>query len=99
MLCALTHRRLKPGAYERFRAAWQPETWPPGWVRAYHVRNVDDEDEVISFGFFDGTLEELRARQSAEDYAAMRGRTAPLVASVGVDGVFEVIEEVTPPAG
>lgn len=67
MLCALTHRRLKPGAYERFRAAWQPETWPPGWARAYHVRNVDDEDEIISFGFFDGTLEELRARQSAED--------------------------------
>ena len=98
MLVALTVRRLKPGTYEEFRKAWQPETPPPeGWVRVYHVRNTADEDEVISFGFFDGTMEELRASQGDEDYEALRRRTAAFEESIGADGVYEVLEELTPP--
>ena len=28
MICALTARRLKPGAYDAFRAAWDPGDAP-----------------------------------------------------------------------
>jgi hypothetical protein len=89
MLCALTVRKLTPGALEDFLKAFIPATAPPGWTRFYALRNVDDEDEVISFGFFDGTPEELRAnhQQNAGDYED-RGRAADeLVKSVGANGV------------
>ena len=63
----------------------------------YHIRNVNDENEVISFGFFNGTLEELqrtRAEGPAED--ERQRRMAELVDSTGADGIYEVIEEVVP---
>jgi hypothetical protein len=98
MLVALTVRKLKPGSYDAFRAAWEGDGTPPpeGWVRAYHVRNVNDPDEVISFGFFDGSLEELRAGQTAEDYAGVRRKTAEFEEAIGADGLYEVLEELTP---
>lgn len=74
MLCALTVRKLKPGSLEDFKKAFIPTDAPPGWTRFYTLRNVDDEDEVITFGFFDGTPEELRAshQQDAGDYEDRR---------------------------
>ena len=97
MLCALTVRKLKPGAMEDFKRAFIPpegvET-PAGWKRFYALRNVDDENEVITFGFFDGTLEELRAGQrDSADYDQRRQTADEFVESMGVDGVFEVVEE------
>jgi hypothetical protein len=51
MIVMFTARRLKPGAWEQFRRAWDPGgAYPPGFQRAYHARNIRDEDEVISFG-------------------------------------------------
>ena len=82
MLCFLTARRLKPESYDRFRQAQEPDEWPAGFLRAYHLRNFQDEDQVISFGLFEGTM---------EDYRGLR------VDSVLLYGVFEVIEEVVPP--
>lgn len=97
MFCALTVRKLKPGAYEDFRKAWGAEEGPPeGWTQAYHVRNVEDENEVIAFGFFDGTLDELRASQDEGDYAGYVERMAPFVESVGTDGIYEVVEQLGP---
>ena len=32
MLCVLTHRRLQPGSYDAFRAAWRPDDWWPSWL-------------------------------------------------------------------
>ncbi len=60
MLCFLTARRLKPESYDRFRQAWEPDEWPAGFLRAYHLRNPEDEDQVISFGLFEGTMEDYR---------------------------------------
>ena len=69
MIVMFTARRLKPGAWEQFREAWAPgEEYPPGFVRAYHARNIRDEDEVISFGLFD---------MSEADYRQWRGRPMP----------------------
>ena len=66
MVVFFTARRLKPGAWDQFRRAWDPgDEKPPGFQRAYHARNIRDEDEVISFGLFDMTL---------DDYHAWRGR-------------------------
>jgi heme-degrading monooxygenase HmoA len=102
MLVALTVRKLRPGAYEEFRRAWQPtgDKYPDGFQRAFHVRSLRDPDEVISFGFVDrdpSGVEDVRASVAdveAERQAAM----ARHVEAVLVDGVYEVVEEVVPAA-
>ena len=57
------------------------------------IRNVENPDEVITFGFFDGSVDELRQNASSQDYERQLERIAPFVASVGADGLFEVVEE------
>ena len=59
---ALTVRKLKPGSYEEWRAAWEGdmENWPKG-IQAYILRNLNDPDEIIAFGLTDRTPDELRA--------------------------------------
>ena len=97
MFCALTVRKLKPGSMEDFKEAFIPNDEmeaPPGWKRFYALRNVNDENEVITFGLFDGTLEELRAgQQDSGEYDRRRAAADEFVESVGADGVFEVVEE------
>jgi hypothetical protein len=103
MICALTLRTLRPGTFEDFRAAFMggliPESPPPGWVRFDMVRNTDDPDEVICFGFFDGTADELRESAAQHGYREQMEAIEPYVASVGADGLYEIVEEfVAPPA-
>jgi heme-degrading monooxygenase HmoA len=90
-------RRLKPGAWEQFRRAWDPgDAKPPGFQRAYHARNIRDEDEVISFGLFDMTEDEYRAWRAEAD-ANENARVDQLSAFVEnehVSGVYEVIDTV-----
>jgi len=97
MLCALTVRRLKPGKYEDFKRAFIPDEGveaPAGWKRFYGLQNVEDPDEVITFGFFDGSLEQLRAGQAeSPDFDERRAAAAEFVESVGADAIFEVVEE------
>lgn len=97
MLCALTVRKLKPGTMEEFKAAFMPPgdvEAPPGWKRFYALRNAADENELITFGFFDGTLEELRAsQQDSTEYDERRAATDQFVESVGADGIYEIVDE------
>ena len=97
MICALTVRKLKPGTFEDFKTAFMGDNVedeiPEGWVRFDMVRSVEDPNEVICFGMFDGTLEELRGGSSYEGYDEQMERIAPFVESVGTDGLFEVVEE------
>jgi quinol monooxygenase YgiN len=94
---SLTVRRLKPGTFDQFRDAFlEPVAGgqlPEGFVRFEMVRNTDDPDEVICFGFFAGTVEELRASVEKFGYAAQQESIAPYVESVGADGLYEVVEE------
>ena len=62
MVCALTVRQLKPGTFEEFREKFMEgiEDMPEGSVRFNVIRGVEDS-EVVCFGFFDGTVEDLRA--------------------------------------
>jgi hypothetical protein len=99
MLCALTVRKLKPGTVDDFLKAFIPQDVEPpaGWKSFHAVRGVADENEVITFGFFDGTLEELRASQGQEveggGYEERLAAIEEYVDSVGTDGIFEVVEE------
>jgi len=98
MLCALTVRNLKPGTMEQFKQAFIPDDMdevPAGWKHFYALQNVGDENQVITFGFFDGTLDELRASQQegSSEYEARRAAVDELVESVGADGIFEVVED------
>jgi hypothetical protein len=94
-IVTLTARRLKPGAFDAFRAAWEPgsdRVAEFGWKRIYHVRDVADPDAVISFGFFEGTLEQLRAAQAELGRSAQVDRITPHVDQVLLDGSYEVVE-------
>ena len=98
MIVMFSARRLKPGAWDQFRRAWDPgEEKPPGFQRAYHARNIRDEDEVISFGLFDMGLDDYH-RWRGENEAQENMRVDALSAFVEndhVSGVYEVIEELT----
>ena len=98
MQCLLTVRRLKPGVEEEFSTAWAPERWSPRMVRAYHLRRQDDPLEVITLAFFEGEPEEIEAMRDEPSWMAGEDRRlskiAPLEESVGLTGVFQVVEEV-----
>jgi hypothetical protein len=96
MIVTLTARRLKPGAYDTFRAAWDPGQTPTGWTQIYHCRDVSDPDVVISFGLFDGTLEQLREAQQRLARSEQVKRIDPHVQDVLLDGSYEVVEELSP---
>jgi heme-degrading monooxygenase HmoA len=93
MLCALTIRRLKPGTFEEFQEAFQPpeEAVQQGWVRFHMLRSLNEENEAVSFGFFDGTIDELNSSQQQHNYDSMVERIAPYVESVVSNGVYEVV--------
>lgn len=98
MICTMTARRLKSGSYDAFRAAWDPGDAPSEvmarWKRIYHVRDVEDENVVISFGFFDGSLNELREMQAQAGRGEQVDRIGPYVEEVLLDGSYEVVEEI-----
>jgi heme-degrading monooxygenase HmoA len=98
MIVMFSARRLKPGAWDEFRRAWEGEgEMPPGFQRAYHARNIRDEDEVISFGLFDMTMDDYhRWRGEAESEENQRvDHLSAFVENDHVSGVYEVVEEVT----
>lgn len=98
MLCAHTVRRLKPGTFDQFREAFMPaaDEAPAGWVRFHMLRGLADPDEVVTFGFFDGTLEELEASQDDHDFEQRRDAIAPFVEEVVVNGVYDIAVTLTP---
>jgi hypothetical protein len=97
MIVMLSARRLKPGSWDQFRRSWDPGgNAPPGMQRAYHARNIRDEDEIISFGIFEMTEEEYhrwRAESDAQENERV-DRLSAFVENDHVSGVYEVIEVV-----
>jgi hypothetical protein len=102
MICTLTARRVQGGRTDDFATAFKqgvddiPDDVRKRWTNVYVCRDVTDENVILSFGFFDGTLEELREIQARYDRDAQVATLEPLVASVLLDGSYEVIEELTP---
>jgi hypothetical protein len=88
-------RRLKPGAWDQFRRAWDPgDAMPPGFQRAFHARNIRDEDEVISFGLFEMTKDEYHRWRAEADARELErvDHISAFVTSEPVSGVYEVID-------
>ena len=97
MICFLSARRLKPGAYEEFRRAWEPERWPSEAIRAYHLRSKDDENLIVSFGLYEGTMSDYeRIRDQHGDDAGRLERISRHVEETLVEGVFQTVDELTP---
>lgn len=95
MIVMFTARRLKPGAWEQFRQAWDPGSErPPGLERAYHARNIRDEDEIISFGLFDMTKDQYHQWRAEADATENKrvDRLSAFVLNEHVSGVYEVID-------
>ena len=97
MICAHTVRKLKPGTFDQFAAAFMPEGTepPPGIVRFTMLRGVANPDEVITFGVFDATPAQLDELQTG-GYQELLERIAPYVDSVVLNGVYDVVMEETP---
>jgi hypothetical protein len=94
MLCAHTVRRLKPGTFDQFAEAFGPpeEAESAGWVRFHMLRGVADENEVITFGFFDGTVKEMERSQQEMGYRDRRDAIEPFVDHVIANGVYAIVE-------
>jgi heme-degrading monooxygenase HmoA len=97
MIVMFSARRIKPGAWDQFRHAWDPgDAKPPGFQRAYHARNIRDEDEIISFGLFEMTEEEYRRWRAEADAEEMQrvDQLSAFVQNEYVSGVYEVVDVV-----
>lgn len=57
---------------------------------------MSDPDVVISFGLFDGSLEELREAQARLGRESQVDRVESHVEEVLLDGSYDVIEQLTP---
>jgi hypothetical protein len=93
MVCAHTVRRLKPGTFNDFEEAFRrrQENTPAGLVRFHMLRGLADENEVVTFGFFDGTPEELERGQQEQGYDELRDAIDPFVDAVIANGVYEIV--------
>jgi hypothetical protein len=102
MLCAVTVRQIKPGSYEQFREAWEPEEWLPHLRRAVVFRNEDNPDLVLTIGYFEADQETMDADvRDAPDVLAAEDRRLQRIAQfeerVVLNGIFEMVDEVLPP--
>jgi hypothetical protein len=59
------------------------------WRRIYHCRDVEDENVVVSFGFFEGDFEELRETERQVGRDEQVSSIEPLVEEMLFDGSFE----------
>jgi heme-degrading monooxygenase HmoA len=100
VICALTVRNLRAGTFDQFREAFMRPVragqMPAGWRRFNMLRATEDPDVVICLGIFEGTVDELRANSALVGYEDQQAAIAAYVESVGIDGFFEVVEDLTP---
>src|SRR3954452_22201712 len=72
MICTLTARRLKPGSFDDFRQAWMPDEQQQEassrWNPVYVCRDLNDENVILAFGMFQGSVDELHAAQEEYGY-------------------------------
>ncbi|MGH2905582.1 MAG: hypothetical protein ACRDKI_02295 [Solirubrobacterales bacterium] len=103
MICTLTTRKIKPGTEQEFATSFDsmvaqlPEDIRNRWQHVYVCQDVTDENTILSFGFFDGTLDELREIQAQSGREEMVEAVGHLVEDVLLDGSYEVIAEVQSP--
>lgn len=67
----ITTRRIKPGTYEEFRAAWRPSVFPEGMLRAYECFSKE-HSEVVGISTWESF--DARERYRLSDVEAARQR-------------------------
>jgi hypothetical protein len=101
-MCAVTVRQIKPGSYEEFRKAWEPDPWLPKLTHAVVLRNEDDPDMVLSIGYFDADQDELDAIRDSPEVLTEEDQRLRRISDyeerVILNGIFEIVDEVKPPA-
>ena len=101
MICAHTVRKVKPGQGRAFIEAFTPSSdqVPPDskWVRFFALQGQGDPDTVVTFGFFEGTRDEMEASQSGQGFEEHR-RTAEdqFVDQVISNDVYDVVVHLKP---
>lgn len=102
MQCAISVRRLKPGAYDEFRRAMEPILWPEALAHIEVLRNNEDPDQVVTIGYFDTSfegLESLRDDPRLIDAETKRiARLSEFVDEVLVNGIFDLADDLRPSA-
>jgi heme-degrading monooxygenase HmoA len=101
MICAHTVRKVKPGQAQAFINEFRPPddggAPPPGWVRFFALQGQGDPDTVVTFGFFDGTRDEMESQQSDMGYAERRRNAEEqYVDSVISNDVYDVVVHMKP---
>ena len=96
MICAHTVRKCKPGQADAFIAEFRPPddggAPPPGWRRFFALKGQGDPDTVVTFGFFEGTREEMEASQSGQGFEEHRRKAEEgLVDQVISNDVYDVV--------
>ena len=96
MICAHTVRKVKPGQARAFIDAFTPtdEQVPPDskWVRFFALQGQGDPDTVVTFGFFDGTRDEMEASQSGQGFEDhRRNAEEQFVDQVISNDVYDVV--------
>jgi hypothetical protein len=86
LICTVTARRLKPGTSDDFVEAFKCSEVKERWTRVYICRDVADDNSILTFGLFEGTLDELREIRSQYDQLARANVDAVLF-----DGSYEVL--------
>ncbi len=96
MIVMFTARRLKPGAWDQFRRAWEGDGPPPGLQRAYHARSLRDEDEIISFGIFDWSKDDYHRWHAESENAELKrvDQLSAFVENEYVSGTYEVVDAI-----
>ncbi len=102
MMCAVAVRKIRPDSYDEFRKAWQHDPWLPRYQKALVLRREGLPDEVMTMAFFDGTREEYEAARDEPETMRAEERRLRRISEVEekvlLSAVFELVEEVLPPA-
>ena len=99
MICAMTARRIMSGRTDDFLEAFKGNAaeMPPEIRERFKTvmacRQVDDPNVIVTFGIFDGTLDEMRELQSQPVRAEQLNKIEPFIEEKIFDGSFEVLHD------
>jgi acyl-CoA synthetase (AMP-forming)/AMP-acid ligase II len=99
MICALTARVITEGKTDEFIRQFasgadnMPDDIRERFQAVFACQDVSDPNVVLTFGLFDGSIDELREIQSNDTRAKQLEDIDPLIEDVLIDGSFEVIRE------
>jgi hypothetical protein len=94
----MTARRVTPGKTDEFIETFgrapekMPEEIRDKFRAVYACTDVNDPDVVLTFGLFDGTIDEMRAMQQLGERSEQLDEIDPLIEDVLFDGSFEVMQ-------